>query len=101
MFVCCIGSIILSVCLCGFFVLYFFFFSSRRRHTICALVTGVQTCALPIWNSSAALLRSGARACRPLAKTNDLGAVYGVPLKGFGSLLAASGLCQQMRYAIA
>src|SRR3546814_7262395 len=29
--------------------LFFFFFSSRRRHTICALVTGVQTCALPIW----------------------------------------------------
>src|SRR3546814_10167019 len=27
----------------------FFFFSSRRRHTICALVTGVQTCALPIY----------------------------------------------------
>src|SRR3546814_8008346 len=25
-----------------------FFFSSERRHTICALVTGVQTCALPI-----------------------------------------------------
>src|SRR3546814_20611825 len=24
------------------------FFSSRRRHTRCALVTGVQTCALPI-----------------------------------------------------
>src|SRR3546814_19064322 len=29
-------------------VVLFFFFSSRRRHTICALVTGVQTCALPI-----------------------------------------------------
>src|SRR3546814_3571420 len=28
---------------------YFFFFSSRRRHTRCALVTGVQTCALPIF----------------------------------------------------
>src|SRR3546814_10144807 len=31
-----------------------FFFSSRRRHTRCALVTGVQTCALPIshkWSS--------------------------------------------------
>src|SRR3546814_2341981 len=27
---------------------YGFFFSSRRRHTRCALVTGVQTCALPI-----------------------------------------------------
>src|SRR3546814_20728417 len=26
-----------------------FFFSSRRRHTRCSLVTGVQTCALPIW----------------------------------------------------
>src|SRR3546814_8129816 len=33
--------------LCIFFVC-FFFFSSRRRHTRCALVTGVQTCALPI-----------------------------------------------------
>src|SRR3546814_3424934 len=31
------------MCLCDFF-----FFSSRRRHTRCALVTGVQTCALPI-----------------------------------------------------
>src|SRR3546814_18164343 len=31
------------LCLC-----FFFFFSSRRRHTRCALVTGVQTCALPI-----------------------------------------------------
>src|SRR3546814_8485406 len=49
------------ICLCGFtnvFLCYFifvtclllvcFFFSSRRRHTRCALVTGVQTCALPI-----------------------------------------------------
>src|SRR3546814_2228925 len=29
--------------------LRFFFFASRRRHTRCALVTGVQTCALPIF----------------------------------------------------
>src|SRR3546814_18079349 len=29
-----------------------FFFSSRRRHTRCALVTGVQTCALPIFARS-------------------------------------------------
>src|SRR3546814_5102778 len=28
--------------------MFVFFFSSRRRHTRCALVTGVQTCALPI-----------------------------------------------------
>src|SRR3546814_18469165 len=30
------------------FFFFSFFFSSSRRHTICALVTGVQTCALPI-----------------------------------------------------
>src|SRR3546814_1355637 len=30
-------------------MMFFFFFSSRRRHTRCALVTGVQTCALPIY----------------------------------------------------
>src|SRR3546814_2609792 len=30
-------------------ICFLFFFSSRRRHTRCALVTGVQTCALPIF----------------------------------------------------
>src|SRR3546814_2631167 len=39
---------------------FFFFFSSRRRHTRCALVTGVQTCALPI--SSRSLATAGAHA---------------------------------------
>src|SRR3546814_13033813 len=39
-------------------VCVFFFCSSRRRHTRCALVTGVQTCALPI--SVLALLAGGA-----------------------------------------
>src|SRR3546814_10506581 len=34
-------------------LLLFFFFSSRRRHTRCALVTGVQTCALPICSPAA------------------------------------------------
>src|SRR3546814_9524581 len=37
-----------GVCWAWFAVIDFFFFSSRRRHTRCALVTGVQTCALPI-----------------------------------------------------
>src|SRR3546814_6478661 len=37
------GSIVMCL-----IVVCFFFFSSRRRHTRCALVTGVQTCALPI-----------------------------------------------------
>src|SRR3546814_6805376 len=31
-------------------VISLFFLSSRRRHTRCALVTGVQTCALPIYS---------------------------------------------------
>src|SRR3546814_9456925 len=35
--------ICVTYCMCSFF------FSSRRRHTRCALVTGVQTCALPIY----------------------------------------------------
>src|SRR3546814_6528884 len=38
-------------------VFFVFFFSSRRRHTRCALVTGVQTCALPIFSA----LRGSAR----------------------------------------
>src|SRR3546814_6032694 len=37
------------------------FCSSRRRHTRCALGTGVQTCALPIWSTGARALCRGAR----------------------------------------
>src|SRR3546814_5459901 len=44
-----------------------FFFSSRRRHTRCALVTGVQTCALPICKSSVLL----ALCLLPLAGCRD------------------------------
>src|SRR3546814_1261851 len=47
------------VCYC----IFFFFFSSRRRHTRCALVTGVQTCALPIlplaWAATRKLVLGG------------------------------------------
>src|SRR3546814_10431369 len=42
-FYCSPFSFLSFICVC-----VFFFFSSRRRHTRCALVTGVQTCALPI-----------------------------------------------------
>src|SRR3546814_10920342 len=46
------------VCLCEIVYVdydygFIFFFSSRRRHTRCALVTGVQTCALPICDPAA------------------------------------------------
>src|SRR3546814_4255302 len=43
-----------------FLCFYFnFFFPSRRRHTKCALVTGVQTCALPICHLAAVGLPTG------------------------------------------
>src|SRR3546814_20009407 len=47
----------------------FFFFSSRRRHTRCALVTGVQTCALPIYEA--------ARLSGPCSTTIGVGALGG------------------------
>src|SRR3546814_4677791 len=43
--------------ICCFVVLFVFFFSSRRRHTRCALVTGVQTCALPIYHRLKSMVR--------------------------------------------
>src|SRR3546814_20640846 len=38
----------IKICILDLISQSYFFFSSRRRHTRCALVTGVQTCALPI-----------------------------------------------------
>src|SRR3546814_3225942 len=43
----------------------FFFFSSRRRHTRCALVTGVQTCALPILEQKLVEVDDGELLVRP------------------------------------
>src|SRR3546814_1576707 len=40
----------LFIIVCLMLGILLFFFSSRRRHTRCALVTGVQTCALPIYD---------------------------------------------------
>src|SRR3546814_2318555 len=45
------------------YICFLFFYSSIRRHTICALVTGVPTCALPIWFASLSN-------CRPRYLTN-------------------------------
>src|SRR3546814_15770708 len=67
---CCMG-----VCFCVLFC-----FSSRRRHTRCALVTGVQTCALPIFTGGLVAGSFGA-----------LTEVYGDLLRGAG---AASRLAE-------
>src|SRR3546814_145796 len=60
-----------------------FFFSSRRRHTRCALVTGVQTCALPVlsavfnWNSGALYSRTYSLYGRHLPEMVDVPYEYG------------------------
>src|SRR3546814_2709241 len=72
----------------------FFFFSSRRRHTRCALVTGVQTCALPILLSEAAARLTGLSKADTAAVGEAMFALVGqalmegenVKLTGFGSL---------------
>src|SRR3546814_9798541 len=53
---CCLLCMLLHVLCVSFYcvgvallMVVCFLFSSRRRHTSCALVTGVQTCALPIY----------------------------------------------------
>src|SRR3546814_9012119 len=67
---------VVSVCL--------FFFSSRRRHTRCALVTGVQTCALPISFAGPASAAS--------IVVSDINTVEGVaPLNNFAGQLAGEG----------
>src|SRR3546814_10747794 len=50
--------------ICPVCMFLFFFFSSRRRHTSCALVTGVQTCALPICAAGGGGARRGAARAR-------------------------------------
>src|SRR3546814_710562 len=80
-------------CGCFVYIIFLFFFSSRRRHTRCALVTGVQTCALPISRASSAprgrvprraplrrrrcclasLSRRGRRGCRPRRRSSAPG----------------------------
>src|SRR3546814_10073567 len=52
-----------------------FFFSSRRRHTICALVTGVQTCALPIYLPDSDEAHDWAALRAALAQARTSGAV--------------------------
>src|SRR3546814_7435117 len=68
----------LILCLLSRFFVFVFFFSSRRRHTRCALVTGVQTCALPISipaevAAEATAVAAGGAAERKIAAEFDAG----------------------------
>src|SRR3546814_5518191 len=71
------------------FYVFCFFFSSRRRHTRCALVTGVQTCALPIW-------RKGARH-DPNPHHHGQGSGSLRRLRGHPRHVAAAGGCMAQR----
>src|SRR2546430_9320839 len=64
------------------FDLFFFFFSSRRRHTRLT-VTGVQTCALPIWDTSGfgGFTRAGESVPALRVRCVDGPAVPGCPLR--------------------
>src|SRR3546814_509232 len=64
-------------CLYWLLLLIVFFFSSRRRHTRCAFVTGVPTCALPIWGSRVALTERRPAAPAEQHAEHRLGAVAG------------------------
>src|SRR3546814_20391161 len=72
-----------------------FFFSSRRRHTRCALVTGVQTCALPIFFTLGADKLPGGRGfgdpVRSLVDMDGTGQIVALmPARTGGELLLAS-----------
>src|SRR3546814_1081671 len=48
------------------------FFASRRRHTRCALVTGVQTCARPIYHEAGDILKEKQRGAVLVAKLDEV-----------------------------
>src|SRR3546814_3692638 len=71
-------ELVFVACVVVCFVI-FFFFSSRRRHTRCALVTGVQTCALPICSFASlryAFLMSASLAPRDTPNVEYGSAIY-------------------------
>src|SRR3546814_4166269 len=78
--------VIVLFCVFVFEFLFFFFFSSRRRHTRCALVTGVQTCALPIWKAGVTDYRGFAQ--EVLAVVPDRSVSFEVFADDFGEMEA-------------
>src|SRR3546814_418504 len=66
-----------------------FFFSSRRRHTRCALVTGVQTCALPIFRPHYDEAKAKAAAADEAARVAALWSYQSENVKGGKQLSAA------------
>src|SRR3546814_13305223 len=74
----------------------FFFFSSRRRHTRCALVTGVQTCALPILPAADHRLPQGQQA-GPDAQGQGPRSAGAPPVRRAGLAATAAGSIEKGR----
>src|SRR3546814_1216445 len=79
---------------CCIFDLFCFFFSSRRRHTRCALVTGVQTCALPIYLLQG---RTGLPSASPDPRQDGTRCVGRAGAKAGHGLLTDEWLCSGLR----
>src|SRR3546814_6678627 len=80
--------------------LCFFFFSSRRRHTRCALVTGVQTCALPIYLTLTSRVLYGDydklyRNAFPVTPVTSRGGVQSVGLEAYSDPTTRKNLLNQ------
>src|SRR3546814_10009811 len=69
-----------------------FFFSSRRRHTRCALVTGVQTCALPILSDFVSGLYGAYAIAAQLARVRAGGSGGHIDVPMFGCTLGVAAL---------
>src|SRR3546814_4389182 len=67
-----------------------FFFSSRRRHTRCALVTGVQTCALPICKAMVDMVNNSLHALNELQSAISSGGILGILSAGFNAFGSVS-----------
>src|SRR3546814_8298966 len=78
------------------FVIIFFFFSSRRRHTRCALVTGVQTCALPICCLSCEHPRTD-RTCVVARRWREVGRTGGPPRRNRGAVRQGQRVARRRR----
>src|SRR3546814_6863679 len=76
-------------------IIFLFFFSSRRRHTRCALVTGVQTCALPILGPAVEVSGgSAANTVAGLASLGGRGAFIGKVADEIGRASCRERVCQ-------
>src|SRR3546814_9121214 len=78
----------------------FFFFSSRRRHTRCALVTGVQTCALPISQKGLSPLETALMGATVFAGASQFVAVEIWTTPPAVALLTATALMVNLRHVL-